>query len=104
MTEKLTAIVHGSGFAGTGHAEALRDAGVEVVGMVSRTPGVVKEVAANMGIPFAGTDWDAALSQLKPDIVALGMAVIIGSILGGPILLKRALTMPVLPEPGNGEI
>lgn len=72
MTEKLTAIVHGSGFAGTGHAEALRDAGVEVVGMVSRTPAVVKEVAANMGIPFAGTDWDAALSQLKPDIVALG--------------------------------
>jgi Kef-type K+ transport system membrane component KefB len=38
------------------------------------------------------------------DIVALGMAVIIGSILGGPILLKRAITMPSLPEPGNGEI
>ena len=37
------------------------------------------------------------------DIVALGMAVIIGSILGGPILLKRAITMPVLPElePGS---
>ena len=38
------------------------------------------------------------------DIVALGMAVIIGSILGGPILLKRAITMPGLPEPGNGEV
>ncbi len=38
------------------------------------------------------------------DVVALGMAVIIGSILGGPILLKRAITMPRLPEPGNGEI
>ena len=33
------------------------------------------------------------------DIVALGMAVIIGSILGGPILLKRAITAPELPEP-----
>jgi Kef-type K+ transport system membrane component KefB len=32
-------------------------------------------------------------------VVSLGMAVIIGSILGGPILLKRALTMPSLPEP-----
>ena len=33
------------------------------------------------------------------DIVALGMAVIIGSILGGPILLKRAITAPLIPEP-----
>ncbi len=33
------------------------------------------------------------------DIVALGMAVIIGSILGGPILLKRAITGPEIPEP-----
>jgi Kef-type K+ transport system membrane component KefB len=30
------------------------------------------------------------------DIVTLGMAVIIGNILGGPILLKRAITAPVL--------
>jgi hypothetical protein len=41
-----------------------------------------------------------------PDIVTLGMAVIIGNILGGPILLKRAITAPVLsepePEPGSG--
>ena len=35
-------------------------------------------------------------------IVALGMAVIIGNILGGPILLKRALTGPGLPEPEPG--
>ena len=33
------------------------------------------------------------------DVVTLGMAVIIGSILGGPILLKRAITVPVIPEP-----
>ena len=72
MAENLTAIVHGSGYAGKGHAEALRDAGVEVIGMVSRTPEVVKAVASEMEIPFAGTDWEAALSELKPDIVALG--------------------------------
>lgn len=72
MAEKLTAIVHGSGYAGKGHAEALRHVGVEVVGMVSRTSEVVKEIAAEMRIPFAGTDWDAALSKLKPDIAAIG--------------------------------
>ena len=41
-----------------------------------------------------------------PDIVTLGMAVIIGNILGGPILLKRAITAPVLEgsesEPESG--
>ena len=45
------------------------------------------------------------------DIVTLGMAVVIGNILGGPILLKWAITVPVLseleseleaePEPGS---
>ena len=33
------------------------------------------------------------------DIVTLGMAVIIGNILGGPTLLKRAIAVPVLSEP-----
>ncbi len=72
MAEKLTALIHGSGFAGKGHAEALRDAGVAVVGMVSRTRDVVEDVAGEMGIPFAGTDWDEALQKLTPDIVAIG--------------------------------
>lgn len=62
----------GSGFAGQGHAEALRDTGVEVVGMASRTEDVVKSVAARMGIPHATTDWAKALKELQPDIVALG--------------------------------
>lgn len=68
----LTALIHGSGFAGQGHAQALRDAGVEVVGMVSRTPDVVAQVAAKMGIPFAGTNWPEALATLQPNIVAIG--------------------------------
>ena len=69
---KLRALVLGSGFAGQGHAQAFRDAGVEIVGMVSRTPEVVEQVAAKMDIPYAGTDWQQALTDLKPDIVAIG--------------------------------
>ncbi|GAB4262924.1 MAG: hypothetical protein Kow0080_00730 [Candidatus Promineifilaceae bacterium] len=68
----LTALIHGSGYAGQGHAQALRDAGVKVVGMVSRTPEVVAQVAAKMGIPYAGTDWPQALADLQPDVVAIG--------------------------------
>ncbi len=72
MVNGLRALIHGSGFAGQGHALALRDAGVEIAGMVSRTPEVVAQVAAKMGIPYAGTDWQRALADLQPDIVAIG--------------------------------
>lgn len=72
MTQTLRALILGSGFAGQGHTMALRDAGVEVVGMVSRTPDVVRQVAADLAIPYASTDWEAALQELKPDIVAIG--------------------------------
>jgi len=72
VPKKLRALIHGSGFAGQGHAMALRDSGVEIAGMVSRTEGVVRNVARGMKIIYAGTDWDAALRALKPDIVAIG--------------------------------
>lgn len=72
MPNHLKAMVLGSGFAGKGHAMALRDCGVEVVGMVSRTESVVKAVARELGIPHAGTDWQAALDTLQPNIVAIG--------------------------------
>lgn len=68
----LRALILGSGFAGQGHAEALRHWGVEVVGMASRTKAVVERVAAEMAIPYAGTDWAQALTELEPDIVAVG--------------------------------
>lgn len=68
----LKALIHGSGFAGQGHAQALRTAGVEIVGMVSRTRAVVERVAAELAIPYAGTDWEQALAALQPDIVAIG--------------------------------
>ena len=41
MSDKLRGVVFGSGFAGQGHAEAMRSCGIEVVGMVSRTEEVV---------------------------------------------------------------
>ena len=69
---KLKALIHGSGFAGQGHAQALRDVDVEVVGMISRTRDVVERVAAEMNIPHAGTDWQEALVDLQPDLVAIG--------------------------------
>lgn len=72
MAGRLRALVHGSGFAGQGHARAFADCGVEVVGMVSRTRDVVTEVARKLSIPYAGTDWDEALDALNPDIVVMG--------------------------------
>jgi predicted dehydrogenase len=72
MPDNLTGVVLGSGFAGQGHAEAMRSCGVDVVGMVSRTTSVVDRVAGEMGIPYASTDWFAALDALDPDIVAIG--------------------------------
>lgn len=71
MSSALRALIFGSGFAGQGHTQALRDAGVEVVGMVGRTPKVLEEVSASLKIPYVGTDWEKALEELKPDIVAI---------------------------------
>lgn len=68
---KVRVLVHGTGFAGQGHAEAFRYAGAEIVGMVGRTESVVKEVAEKMGIPYAGTDWQQALKECKPDAVSI---------------------------------
>lgn len=68
---ELTALILGSGFAAQGHTLALRDAGVTVIGMVSRTAEVVERIAASLGIPFAGVNFEEALSTLKPDIVAV---------------------------------
>lgn len=72
MAATLRALILGSGFAGKGHALALRDAGAEVVGMVGRTADVVAQVAAELAIPHVSTDWQGALDALRPDIVAIG--------------------------------
>lgn len=67
----LRAVVVGAGSAGEGHSVALRQAGVEVVAIASRTRAVVERVAADLGIAVASTDWRAALRDLAPDIVAV---------------------------------
>lgn len=69
---KLTALVLGTGFAGRGHTQALRDVGVEVVGMVGRTPHVLEAVSAELNIPYSSTNWQQALIDLQPDIVSIG--------------------------------
>ncbi|MFB9055477.1 Gfo/Idh/MocA family protein [Mariniflexile ostreae] len=71
MDNKLKVLISGSGFAGQGHADAFRAAGVEVVGIVGRTESVVKEVATKKTIPYFGTDWEQALKDCQPDIVSI---------------------------------
>ena len=72
MGKPLKVLVHGTGFAGQGHAEAFRSVGAQIVGMVGRTKHVVERVTKDMDIPYAGTDWQAALEACQPDIVSIG--------------------------------
>ncbi|WP_323770961.1 Gfo/Idh/MocA family oxidoreductase [Antarctobacter sp.] len=67
----MKVLIAGTGFAGQGHVEAFRAAGAEIAGIVGRTPEVVAQVAEKMGIPYAGTDWQVALSDCQPDIVSI---------------------------------
>jgi len=69
--QKLKVLICGSGFAGQGHTEAFRNVGTEVVGIVGRNPAVVERVASQLGIPYAGTDWEQALRDCQPDIVSI---------------------------------
>ncbi|SMY06343.1 Gfo/Idh/MocA family protein [Flavimaricola marinus] len=71
MADRLKVLVFGTGFAGQGHVDAFRAAGADIVGIVGRTGGVVSDVARKMAIPYAGTDWDAALAACQPDIVSI---------------------------------
>ena len=71
MGRGVRVLVHGTGFAGQGHADAFRYAGAEIVGIVGRTKSVVEAVAADMDIPYAGLDWQQALTDCKPDIVSI---------------------------------
>lgn len=71
MTQAPRVLVHGTGFAGQGHAEAFRFAGAEVVGIVGRTESVTHKVAEEMNIPYMGLDWEKALKDCKPDIVSI---------------------------------
>jgi len=72
MDKKLKVLIHGTGFAGQGHADAFRAVGAEIVGIVGRTPHRVVEVAKKMNIPYASTDWQQALKDCQPDIVSIG--------------------------------
>ena len=71
MGTAIRVLVHGTGFAGQGHVEAFRYAGAEIIGIVGRTESVVKKVAADMGIPYAGTDWQQALKDTQPVAVSI---------------------------------
>lgn len=71
VDRKLKVLIHGSGYAGQGHAEAFRSASVGIAGIVGRTQSVVTKVAGQLEIPYSGTDWHEALAVCKPDIVSI---------------------------------
>ncbi len=72
MSNELRALILGSGYAGEGHTLALQRAGVNVVAMASRTLDACQRMAAKLNIPRAGTDWRGMITEIKPDIVAVG--------------------------------
>jgi predicted dehydrogenase len=72
MNQTFRALIIGAGHAGQGHAAALRQAGVELAGMASRTQDVGAQVAASLGIPRYSSDWRVLLDELRPEIVAVG--------------------------------
>lgn len=67
----------------------LRLAGAEPEIRTLAWQGLVSQGGVTLGLVLLIRD---AFPSLGPGIVALAMSIIIGSILGGPILLKRALT------------
>ena len=69
--KKLKVLIHGTGFAGQGHADAFRNAGTEVVGIVGRNESIVTEVAKAKQILYTGTNWQKALTDCRPDIVSI---------------------------------
>jgi predicted dehydrogenase len=71
MSKRLKAVVVGAGQAAEGHTVALREAGVDVVAICSRTESVVGEVAQRLGIGKASTDWRRTFESEHPDVVAI---------------------------------
>lgn len=69
----LRAVVIGTGWAGEGHAKALRRAGVDVVALCGRTPEPAKAMAQKLGIADVRFDWREAITALQPDIVSIAM-------------------------------
>ena len=72
MADELRAMILGAGFAAQGHTAALKEAGVQVVAMASRTEEVCRQVADSLEIPTCGNDWRQMLTEVRPDIVAVG--------------------------------
>lgn len=68
---KVGALVFGTSFGVLTHVRALRDAGVDVLGLVGRDDRKTKERAEFFGIPYAFTDLDDALGLSGADLVAV---------------------------------
>lgn len=69
MADRVKAGVAGTGFIGTAHVEALRRAGVDVVGLAEATPELCAQKAAELGIPKAFASFEAMIAD--PEIQAV---------------------------------
>lgn len=67
----LRAVVIGTGWAAEGHAQALQASDVEAVAVCGRSLEHASALATRLGIGGVRQDWRSALSELKPDIVAI---------------------------------
>ena len=72
MSQSLTAVVVGAGFAGEGHTLAMRHCGVGVAAVCGRKPDVVRAVADRLGVPQASTDWRTTVREVRPSVVCIG--------------------------------
>jgi predicted dehydrogenase len=71
MTERLSAVVVGTGFIGPVHVEALRRAGVRVAGIVGSAPEKSKEAAARLDLPRGYASLEEVLADEAVDSVHL---------------------------------
>ena len=89
MTESLGALVVGTGFGVLTHLRAMRNAGIEVKGLVGRSPERTAERAEKVGVPNAFTSLDEALSLPDVDVVSVAtpphthMEIVLAAIAAG---------------------
>ncbi len=71
MTDRIPALVVGTGFGCRVHVPALRAASFEVVGLVGTNPGKLEKRAEQNGVPRWFTDLDEAITATKAEVVTI---------------------------------
>lgn len=70
--QKLRVVILGTGFGRTVQAPCVqRHPGFELAAVVGRDPAKTAAIAAEFGIPDHGSDWEAVLDRVRPDLVSV---------------------------------